>query len=108
MKTGTKVDIAFEPCINDFRGIRSVQLLLKDVRAARRFDDTTLLLAKKFLSESSAADGKGHPAAGQVRLRQVWNHITRRARTFRAYARSSCRTWPSTRGRRPSGGFIYA
>ncbi len=44
MKVGTQVDIAFEPGINDFRGVRSVQLLLKDVRAARRFNDQCLSL----------------------------------------------------------------
>jgi len=83
MKTGTKVDIAFEPCINDFRGIRSVQLLLKDVRAARRFDDTTLLLAKKFLSGGALLPmEKAILLPDRSDCARLWNHITRRARHF--------------------------
>ncbi len=84
MKTGTRADIAFEPGINDFRGVRSVQLLLKDVRAARRFDDPTYLMAKRFMSgEALQPMEKAVLLPDRNDCAKLWNHITHRSRHFK-------------------------
>jgi single-stranded-DNA-specific exonuclease len=83
MKVGTQVDIAFEPGINDFRGVRSVQLLLKDMRAARRFNDPSLKLARKYLSGASLLPmEKAILLPDRTDCARVWNHITHRSRHF--------------------------
>jgi single-stranded-DNA-specific exonuclease len=83
IKTGTHVDIAFEPGINDFRGNRSVQLLLKDVRAARRFNDPALILAKKFMSGGNLLPmEKAILLPDRTDCARLWNHITHRSRHF--------------------------
>jgi single-stranded-DNA-specific exonuclease len=83
IKTGTHVDIAFEPGINDFRGNRSVQLLLKDVRAARRFNDPALFLAKKFISGGNLLPmEKAILLPDRTDCAKLWNHITHRSRHF--------------------------
>jgi single-stranded-DNA-specific exonuclease len=83
MRTGTQVDIAFEPGINDFRGVRSVQLLLKDVKAARRFNDTSLNLARSFLTGASLQPmEKAILLPDRTDCAKVWQHITHRSRRF--------------------------
>jgi single-stranded-DNA-specific exonuclease len=83
MRTGTQVDIAFEPGINDFRGVRSVQLLLKDVKAARRFNDTSLNLARRFLTGASLQPmEKAILLPDRTDCAKVWQHITHRSRRF--------------------------
>lgn len=50
LRTGMRADIAFEVSINEFRGSRSVQLLLKDARASRIPIDESVDLAMRFFN----------------------------------------------------------
>ncbi len=83
MQQGMQVDLAFEPGINEFRGSRSVQLLLRDVRPARQPDNPGLQLARRFL-----AGERMQPMENAMLLPErsefgrVWRHISQRARRF--------------------------
>lgn len=83
VRAGAMVDIAFEPGINDFRGSRTVQLLLKDVRAAKRPNDPDLELARRFFAGERLL---GEEAAALLPNRgdftKVWHNILRRSRRF--------------------------
>ena len=48
LRAGSRADIAFEVSVNEFRGVRSVQLLLRDARPSRAPDDQTVALCLKF------------------------------------------------------------
>lgn len=49
LRPGMRADIAFEVSVNEFRGNRSVQLLLKDARSSRIPADESASLAARFL-----------------------------------------------------------
>ena len=48
LRAGMRADIAFEVSVNEFRGSRNVQLLLKDARVSRVPDDESVNLAMEF------------------------------------------------------------
>ncbi len=48
LRAGQRADIAFEVSVNEFRGSRNVQLLLKDARPSRVPDDESVTIATKF------------------------------------------------------------
>ncbi len=48
LRAGMRADIAFEVSVNEFRGNRSVQLLLKDARPSKIPADATVALAMRF------------------------------------------------------------
>ncbi|MBP5167502.1 MAG: single-stranded-DNA-specific exonuclease RecJ [Oscillospiraceae bacterium] len=80
---GATVDLAFEPGINEFRGTRSVQLLLKDVRASRCGDEPTLELARRFFAGAAMLPVENAlllPERGE--FAKVWNNIIQRSRRF--------------------------
>ena len=80
---GSLVDLAFQPAVNDFRGCRSVQLLLRDVRPSRMPEDPSLELARSFF-----AGRRLQPMENAMLLPdrsdmgRVWRYLTRRARRF--------------------------
>jgi single-stranded-DNA-specific exonuclease len=80
---GSLVDLAFEPGINDFRGNRTVQLLLRDVRPSRMPRDPSLELARRFF-----AGERLQPMENAILLPdrsdmgRVWRYLIRRARRF--------------------------
>jgi len=55
-KTGTYVDLAFEPVVNEFRGIRSVQLILRDARRQLGYQRPTA--ARNPSSQSNLASAQ--------------------------------------------------
>jgi single-stranded-DNA-specific exonuclease len=83
VRPGSLVDLAFEPGINDFRGMRSVQLLLRDVRPSRSPGDPSLELARRFFAGQRLQPMEQAlllPDRGT--LGRVWHYLTRRARRF--------------------------
>lgn len=83
VSAGMTVDLAFEPGINDYRGVRSVQLLLKDVRASRRTDDPTLELAQRFFDGAAMLPAENAlllPDRGD--FARVWHNINQRSKRF--------------------------
>lgn len=83
VRAGAYVDLAFEPGINEFRGSRSVQLLLKDVRASKRPDDPNLELARRFFAgERLLAEEAASLVPDRGDFTRVWHNIIRRSRRF--------------------------
>lgn len=83
IKAGSYIDLAFEPGINEFRGSRTVQLLLRDVRPARRKNDASLSAAKRFLNgERVNPMEKAMIKPDRSELGRVWRYLCRRARRF--------------------------
>lgn len=83
MKAGMKVDLAFEPGINDFRGSRSVQLLLRDVRPSRIPEDPSVKVAERFFNgERMLPMENAMLLPDRNALGRVWRYLTRRARRF--------------------------
>lgn len=83
MKAGMKVDLAFEPGINDFRGSRSVQLLLRDVRPSRMPEDPSVKVAERFFrGERMLPMENAMLLPDRNALGRVWRYLTRRARRF--------------------------
>jgi single-stranded-DNA-specific exonuclease len=83
VRPGSLVDLAFEPGINDFRGMRSVQLLLRDVRPSRNPGDPSVELARRFFAGQRLGPMEQAlllPDRGT--LGRVWHYLTRRARRF--------------------------
>ena len=83
IRPGSLVDLAFEPGINDFRGMRSVQLLLRDVRPSRVPGDPSVEMAFRFFSGQRLLPMEQAlllPDRGS--LGRVWHYLTRRARRF--------------------------
>ncbi|MDD6188115.1 MAG: single-stranded-DNA-specific exonuclease RecJ [Clostridiales bacterium] len=58
LRAGMLADIAFEVSVNEFRGVRSVQLLLKDARPSRVPADESVALAMKFFKGSRLSPGE--------------------------------------------------
>jgi len=50
LRQGMRADIAFEVSVNEFRGSRSVQLLLKDARISKTPADASVALATRFFN----------------------------------------------------------
>ena len=50
LRQGMRADIAFEVSVNEFRGSRSVQLLLKDARVSKIPADASVALATRFFN----------------------------------------------------------
>ena len=83
IRAGVRVDLAFEPGINDFRGSRTVQLLLRSVRPSRNPEEPTLPLARRFF------DGERMLPVELAMIRpdrndfaRVWRYISCRSRRF--------------------------
>lgn len=83
VKPGMKVDLAFEPGVNDFRGNRSVQLLLRDVRPSRVADDQSLQAARRFFDgERMSPMENAMLAPDRTAMGRVWRYLTQRSRRF--------------------------
>ena len=80
---GSLVDLAFEPGVNDFRGTRSVQLLLRDVRPSRMPGDPSVGMARRFRSGASLLPmERAILLPDRSDMGRVWRYLTRRARRF--------------------------
>jgi len=80
---GMVVDLAFQPGINDFRGMRSVQLLLRDVRPCRLPMDPSVLLARRFFAgERLLPMENALLLPDRNDMGRIWRYLTRRARRF--------------------------
>ena len=83
IRAGTKVDVAFEPGINEFRGSRTVQLLLRSVRPARQSGEPTLPLARRFFAgERMLPMELALIRPDRNELGRVWRYISSRSRRF--------------------------
>ena len=80
---GSLVDLAFEPGINDFRGNRTVQLLLRDVRPSRMPGDPSVGMARRFRSGQQLLPmERAILLPDRSDMGRVWRYLTRRARRF--------------------------
>ena len=80
---GSLVDLAFEPGINDFRGNRTVQLLLRDVRPSRMPRDPSVSMARRFRSGTNLQPmERAILLPDRSDMGRVWRYLTRRARLF--------------------------
>ncbi len=80
---GSLVDLAFEPGVNDFRGNRTVQLLLRDVRPSRMPGDPSVGMARRFRSGQSLQPmERAILLPDRSDMGRVWRYLTRRARRF--------------------------
>ena len=83
IRTGALVDLAFEPGINEFRGSRSVQLLLRCVRPARQPEEPSLPLARRFFAgERMLPVELALIRPDRNDLGRVWRYISSRSRRF--------------------------
>lgn len=83
VRVGSLVDLAFEPGINDFRGFRSVQLLLRDVRPSRIPHEPTVDMARRFFAGQRMLPMENAMILpDRAALGRVWHYLTRRARRF--------------------------
>jgi len=83
IKVGSRVDLAFEPGVNDFRGNRSVQLLLRDVRPARVKRDMSLDVAERFFAgERMLPMENAMLLPDRSDMGRIWRYLTRRSRRF--------------------------
>ena len=83
IRAGTRVDLAFEPGINEFRGSRSVQLLLRSVRPARQPEEPTLELARRFFAGSRMLPMElALIRPDRSDLGRIWRYISSRSRRF--------------------------
>ena len=80
---GSLVDLAFEPGVNDFRGSRTVQLLLRDVRPSRIPGDPSVSMARRFRAGQRLLPMENAMLLpDRSDLGRVWRYLTRRARRF--------------------------
>ena len=83
IRAGTRVDLAFEPGINEFRGSRTVQLLLRSVRPSRQPNEPTLPLAERFFAgERMLPVELAMIRPDRNDLARVWRYISSRSRRF--------------------------
>ena len=83
IRAGAKVDLAFEPGINEFRGSRTVQLLLRCVRPSRAPEEPTLALARRFFAgERMLPVELAMIRPDRNDLGRVWRYISSRSRRF--------------------------
>ncbi|MCD8376917.1 MAG: single-stranded-DNA-specific exonuclease RecJ [Oscillospiraceae bacterium] len=80
LRPGSWVDIAFTPEVNEFRGVRSVQLQLRDIRPA-----SSAAQARRELLERLSRGGPFTPAEAEAitptrrEFEMVWRHLKSRA-----------------------------
>lgn len=80
---GSLVDLAFDPGINDFRGSRTVQLLLRDVRPSRMRGEPSVELARRFFAGQRLLPMENAMLLpSRADLGRVWRYLTGRARRF--------------------------
>ena len=80
---GSLVDLAFDPGINDFRGSRPVQLLLRDVRPSRMRGDPSVDMARRFFAGQRLLPMENAMLLpNRADLGRVWRYLTGRARCF--------------------------
>ncbi|MBR4692553.1 MAG: single-stranded-DNA-specific exonuclease RecJ [Oscillospiraceae bacterium] len=80
---GSLVDLAFDPGINDFRGSRTVQLLLRDVRPSRMRGDPSVDMARRFFAGQRLLPMENAMLLpNRADLGRVWRYLTGRARCF--------------------------
>ena len=78
LRGGNRADVAFEASINEFRGSRSVQLLLRDARPSRVPDDGTVALCLRFFGgETLTAEERESLIPGRQAMATVWRSLTR-------------------------------
>ena len=83
IRAGTWVDLVFEPGINEFRGSRTVQLLLRCVRPSRQPEEPTLPLARRFFAgERMLPVELAMIRPDRNDLARVWRYISSRSRRF--------------------------
>jgi single-stranded-DNA-specific exonuclease len=83
IRAGARVDLAFEPGINEFRGSRTVQLLLRSVRPARQPEEPTLPLARRFFAgERMLPMELALIRPDRNDMGRVWRYISSRSRRF--------------------------
>ncbi len=77
LRPGNRADVAFEAGINEFRGVRSVQLLLKDARPSKVPDDASTALCLRFFEgECLTVEQKRSLKPDRTALAAVWRTIT--------------------------------
>lgn len=77
LKAGAIADFAFEPVINEFRGNRSVQLFLRDVRPSKRHIEMEKQICKSFFSGNGlTAREKHHILPKRTDFARVWRYIS--------------------------------
>ena len=83
IRAGTRVDLAFEPGINEFRGSRTVQLLLRCVRPSRQPEEPTLPLARRFFAgERMLPVELALIRPDRNDFARIWRYISSRSRRF--------------------------
>ena len=77
LRPGNRADVAFEVSVNEFRGTRSVQLLLKDARPSKVPDDaSTALCLRFFAGEVLSAAERRSLKPERSALAAVWRTIS--------------------------------
>ncbi|MCI8593846.1 MAG: single-stranded-DNA-specific exonuclease RecJ [Oscillospiraceae bacterium] len=80
VSSGDRLDVAFSPQINEFRGGRSVQLQLLDLRPARtRVEQEQLLYAKLRSGDALTADEANSLIPSRAEFAAVWRYVSRRS-----------------------------
>lgn len=83
LRGGLTADLAFEPDVNEFRGNRTVQLLLRDARPSRMPQDPSLQMADRFFrGEALSPMERALLLPDRSDLGRVWMYLCRRARRF--------------------------
>ena len=100
MAAGDRVDVAFTPQINEFRGARTVQLLVCDLRPApTRMEAEQALYERLRRGESLTAREAAALIPSRTEFAAVWRYLSGHARlgrvedTARRLARSVARTY---------------
>lgn len=77
LKAGSMADFAFEPVINEFRGNRSVQLFLRDVRPSKRHIEKEKEICESFFSGNGlTVREKHHILPKRTDFARVWRYIS--------------------------------
>ncbi len=78
LKNGELVDAAFEVSINEFRGMRSVQLLMKDMRRAVRQSFQTQAYNRFFVGKEISCEEKSRLLPDRSAFASVWKTLSAR------------------------------
>lgn len=78
LKNGELVDAAFEISVNDFRGMRSVQLLMKDMRRAGRQSFQTQAFNRFFVGKEISCEEKSRLLPDRSAFASVWKTLSAR------------------------------
>ena len=77
LRPGNRADVAFEVSVNEFRGQRSVQLLLKDARPSKAPDDASTALCLRFFDgETLSPEERRSLKPERPALAAVWRAVT--------------------------------